>query len=116
MADPFIAEIRAFAGNFAPRGWALCNGQILPIRQHTALFALLGTTYGGDGINTFALPDLRERVPISFGYQRGGGARYEQGEQIEGALAVPASTPDSSVGSLSLNFIIALEGIFPPRS
>jgi microcystin-dependent protein len=67
MSDPFIAEIRLFAGNFAPRGWAFCNGQILSIAQNTALFALLGTTYGGNGQTTFALPDLRGRVPISPG-------------------------------------------------
>src|SRR5688500_19053330 len=64
MADPFVAEIRIFAGNFAPTGWALCNGQLLPISQNTALFALLGTTYGGDGKSTFALPDLQGSVPI----------------------------------------------------
>ncbi len=56
MADPFVAEIRIFAFNFAPKGWAWCNGQILPISQNTALFSLLGTTYGGDGKSTFALP------------------------------------------------------------
>ena len=61
MADPFVAEIRIFPFNFAPRGWAFCNGQLLPISQNTALFSLLGTTYGGDGKSTFALPDLRER-------------------------------------------------------
>jgi microcystin-dependent protein len=61
--DPYIAEIRIFAGNFAPNGWAMCNGQILSIAQNTALFSLLGTTYGGDGKTTFALPDLRMRAP-----------------------------------------------------
>ena len=64
---PFLAEIRMFAGNFAPRSWALCEGQILPINQNQALFSLLGTIYGGDGRTTFALPDLRGRVPISPG-------------------------------------------------
>src|SRR3982751_4534886 len=67
MASPFVAEIRMFAGNFAPTGWALCNGQILPIAQNTALFSLLGTTYGGNGQTTFALPDLRGRSPIGHG-------------------------------------------------
>ena len=66
-AEPFIAEIIMFGGNFAPRGWAFCNGQLLPISQHTALFSLLGTTFGGDGRTTFALPDLRGRVPVHFG-------------------------------------------------
>ena len=64
MSEAYISEIRMFSYNFAPKGWALCNGQLLPIMQHQALFSLLGTTYGGDGITTFALPDLRERVPI----------------------------------------------------
>jgi microcystin-dependent protein len=64
MSDPFIAQIMMFGGNFAPRGWAFCSGQVLSIAQYTALFSLLGTTYGGDGRNTFALPDLRGRVPL----------------------------------------------------
>ena len=62
MADGFIGEIRLFAGNFAPQGWALCEGQLLAISQHTALFSILGTAYGGDGKSSFALPDLRGRV------------------------------------------------------
>jgi microcystin-dependent protein len=65
--DDFLASIKIFAGNFAPRGWAFCNGQLLSIAQNTALFSLLGTTYGGDGRTTFALPDLRGRAPIHFG-------------------------------------------------
>ncbi len=64
MADPFVAEIRIFPFYFAPRGWAWCDGQILPISQHTALFSLLGTTYGGDGDGTFGLPDLQGRAPM----------------------------------------------------
>src|ERR1700738_3058616 len=67
MANPFVAEIRIFACNFAPTGWALCNGQLLPISQNTALFSLLGTTYGGDGKTTFALPDIQGRAPIQPG-------------------------------------------------
>src|ERR1700710_1186333 len=67
MTDPFLAEIRIFAGNYAPTGWALCNGQILPISQNTALFSLLGTTYGGDGRSTFALPDLQGAAPMQQG-------------------------------------------------
>ncbi len=67
MSEPFIAEIRIFAGNFAPRGWAFCNGQLLPIAQNTALFALVGTTYGGDGRTTTALPDLEGRAPMHPG-------------------------------------------------
>jgi microcystin-dependent protein len=66
MADPFIGEIRMFGGTFAPLGWADCNGQLAVIAQNTALFALIGTTYGGDGQTTFALPDLRSRIPIGM--------------------------------------------------
>lgn len=67
MADPFMSEVRMFGFSFAPKGWALCNGQLLPIAQNQALFALLGTTYGGNGTTTFALPDLRGRTPVSLG-------------------------------------------------
>ena len=67
MADPFVAEIRIFPFNFAPRGWAWCDGQILPISQNTALFSLLGTTYGGDGKSNFALPGLQGRAPMHPG-------------------------------------------------
>lgn len=67
MSDQFVAEIRLFAGNFAPAGWALCNGQILYISQNTALFSLLGTTYGGDGKSTFGLPNFMDRVPVGAG-------------------------------------------------
>lgn len=67
MSDQFVAEIRIFPFNFPPTGWAFCNGQILPISQNTALFALLGTTYGGDGKSTFALPDLQGQVPLQPG-------------------------------------------------
>jgi len=69
MSEPFIGEIKMIGYNFAPRGWALCDGQLLPISQNTALFSILGTTYGGDGRSTFALPDLRGRAPL----QQGGG-------------------------------------------
>ncbi len=67
MSEPFIGEIIMFAGNFAPRGWQFCNGQILSIAQNTALFSILGTTYGGNGQTTFALPDLRGRAPVHAG-------------------------------------------------
>ncbi len=67
MSEPFIAEIQIFAGNFAPRGWAFCGGQLLPIAQNTALFALIGTTYGGDGRTTMGLPDLKGRAPMHPG-------------------------------------------------
>jgi microcystin-dependent protein len=169
MADPFIAEIKMFAGNFAPRGWAFCDGQTLSIAQNTALFSLVGTTYGGDGVTTFKLPDLRGRVPIHQG-QGPGLSPYVLGEvsgsesitlttanlpahshpanstqaQASGtrpAGAVPAAGGayntasdgstmnngfigntganqpfDNHQPSLCVNFIIALEGIFPSRN
>jgi len=67
MAQPFVGEIRMFAGNFAPAGWMFCQGQLLPISENETLFVLIGTTYGGDGESTFALPDLRGRIPIHQG-------------------------------------------------
>src|SRR5438034_9858082 len=67
MAQPYVGEIRMFAGNFAPAGWMFCEGQLLPISEYETLFNLIGTTYGGDGKSTFALPDLRGRVPMHFG-------------------------------------------------
>src|SRR3954447_3012423 len=67
MAQPYVGEIRMFAGNFAPAGWAFCEGQLLPISENETLFQLIGTTYGGDGQSTFGLPDLRGRIPIHQG-------------------------------------------------
>ena len=72
MAQPYIGEIRMFGGNYAPAGWMFCEGQLLPISENDALFTLIGTTYGGDGESTFALPDLRGRVPV----HQGGGLQY----------------------------------------
>ena len=80
MSDPFVAEIRMFGFNFAPTGWAQCNGQLLPISQNTALFSLLGTFYGGDGKSTFALPDLQGSVPLHEG-QGQGLSQYFLGQQ-----------------------------------
>ncbi|HWX21122.1 MAG TPA: tail fiber protein [Candidatus Binatia bacterium] len=176
MADQFLAEIRIFAGNFAPTGWALCDGQLMPISQNTALFSLIGTYYGGDGRSTFALPNLQGSVPLGTGQGPGlslrdiGETGGEQtvtlldtempqhthtvqastnggtdspanafwGESKLGKTPLPvyaASGPNninmspnaiSIAGSsfphnnlppyLCLTFIIALQGIFPPRS
>lgn len=80
MADPFVAEIRIYPFNFAPTGWAFCNGQLLPLSQNTALFSLLGTVYGGDGKSTFALPDLQGRVTMQPG-QGQGLSLHDLGEQ-----------------------------------
>ncbi|CAG7633732.1 phage tail protein [Paenibacillus allorhizosphaerae] len=180
MADPFVGEIRIFAGNFAPKGWAFCNGQLLPLSQNTALFSLLGTNYGGNGVSNFALPDLQGSVPLGQG-QGPGLSQYVLGQssgtptvtllqseipghthQVNGAIAVGnqespgnagntlwADTPGMGTGNaydtpgpsdwvsmhpnamipaggsqphnnmqpyLGLNFIIALQGVFPPRS
>lgn len=171
MSEPFIAEIRIFAGNFAPRGWAFCDGQLLPISQNTALFSLIGATYGGDGRSTTALPDLQGRAPMHPGRgpglavrtlgERGGASSITLEEQhmpphthAVHAFTGPASAaPDTAVGLgsapmyaagsanapmatglvgaagstapaphnnlqpyLALNFIIALQGLYPSRS
>lgn len=87
--DPFIGEINYFAGNFAPRGWAFCDGQLLPISQNTALFSLLGTTYGGDGETNFALPDLRGRVAVHYG--RGPGLSSRSMGEKAGSETVTAT-------------------------
>jgi microcystin-dependent protein len=173
MSEPFIAEVRIFGGNFAPKGWAMCNGQLLAIAQNQALFAILGTTYGGNGTTTFALPNLQQRIPLHAGSGQGlsnrslgetGGEAAHQLVQQELALhnhSLNASTAAASVQSpagallaepssaappyhdpnalglmppgslgltggntphnnlqpyLVLNFIIALEGIFPSRN
>jgi microcystin-dependent protein len=171
MSDAFVAEIRAVGFNFAPTGWALCDGQILPISQNTALFSLLGTTYGGDGKSTFALPDLQGSAPMHPGQGSGlslrdlgetGGTQAVSLLQSEfpshthtyqasssdangqtpgnnlmaetigmGAYAVAGASTDlaptalapagsdqphnNMMPSLVLNFIIALQGVFPPR-
>ena len=172
MTDPFVAEIRIFPFTFAPRGWALCNGQLLPISQNTALFSLLGTTYGGNGQSTFALPDLQGAVPLHPGQGPGlslydlgqtGGSEFvalQPSEMPAHTHTVSASTspanrtapagnsvarasgatpyipPGGGTTSLApeamsvaggglphnnmqpyltLNFCIALQGIFPPR-
>lgn len=86
MSEPFLGEIRMFGGNFAPRGWAFCDGQLLPIAQNTALFSLLGTTYGGDGQSTFGLPDLRGRFPMHEG--QGPGLTPRSLGAVAGAEAV----------------------------
>lgn len=166
MSEPFLSEIKIVSFNFAPKGWALCNGQLLPINQNQALFSLLGTTYGGDGRVNFALPNLRGQVPISFGngHTLGEAAgtpsvtvniqqlpqhvHTMQVSNANGTTATPSGTflgaannlyhlPDGSLTSMSpgsvgnvggsqphnnmmpylvLNFIIALQGIFPSRN
>lgn len=123
--EPFIAEIKLFAGNYAPRGWALCDGQLLPISQNQALFALLGTTYGGDGKTTFALPDLRGRFPLHAGagpgltpHQLGDTGGSEHGIFVKSedqAAGQGGGSLDILPPFLALNFIIALQGVWPSR-
>ncbi|XAH23523.1 tail fiber protein [Xylophilus sp. GW821-FHT01B05] len=92
MSDPYVGEIRMFAGNFAPVNWAFCNGQLLSIAENDTLYTLIGTTYGGDGVVAFALPDLRGRIPLHMG--RGNtGTTYLQGQRA-GAETVQLSTQE----------------------
>lgn len=140
MSAPFLGEIKIVAFGFAPRGWAPCNGQLLPIRQYSALFSLLGTSYGGDGQTNFALPNLQGRAPLAAGQGPGltsiplgesGGVQTVTltGPQptahnhaigvvaAEGMLApVGGARPHNNMPPyLAVNFIIALTGVFPPR-
>ncbi len=94
MTAPFLGEIKVFGFNFAPRNWALCNGQLMGISQNTALFSILGTTYGGDGQTTFGLPDFRGRVPISMG-QGQGLSLYDLGE-MDGSATETLVAPEAS--------------------
>jgi microcystin-dependent protein len=107
MAEPFLSEIRIMSFNFAPKGWAMCNGQLLPINQNQALFSLLGTTFGGDGRVNFALPDLRGRVPIHVGSGHTLGERG--GEQAHTLLIseIPTHThtlnANTAIGNVTSN-------------
>ena len=108
MSDPFLAEIRIFPFNFAPKGWAFCNGQLMPISQNTALFSLLGTVYGGNGKSTFGLPNMQGSSPMQQG-QGSTGTIYDIGQ-------TGGSRPHNNLMPyLTLNFCIALQGIFPQR-
>jgi microcystin-dependent protein len=99
--EPLLGQLMAFAGNFAPRGWAFCNGQVLLIAQNTALFSLLGTTYGGNGQTTFALPDLRSRTPIHSG-QGPGLTNRDLGEQGgEEVVTLTSATNGQHIHSLN---------------
>ncbi len=89
MAQPYVGEIRIFAGNFAPAGWMFCEGQLLPISENETLFNLIGTTYGGDGQSTFALPDLRGRIPLHFGNGFIAGRDWRRGDSHAHRAADP---------------------------
>ncbi|MBO9707844.1 MAG: phage tail protein [Caulobacter sp.] len=118
MAEPYLGEIRMFGGNFAPVGWAMCDGQIISISENDTLYALLGTIYGGDGINTFGLPDLRGRAPVHSGSKNG--QTYVQGQKtgVESVTLTPNQLPththpffaigaDASVGTPTTQTMIS---------
>jgi microcystin-dependent protein len=115
MADPFVAEIRIFPFNFAPKGWAWCDGQLLPLSQNTALFSLLGTTYGGNGKSNFALPDLQGRAPIHPG-QGPGLSLHDLGETggSETVSLLESEIPSHSHSLGAQN--VALGGVAAPSS
>ena len=110
LVEAYAGEIRLFAGDFAPRGWALCDGQRLSIDRFPVLFAIFGTTYGGDGIHNFALPDLRGRMPVHPAHNE-----CVPGRVCTGA-AVATGTDAQLTSTLSLNYIICLQGVYPDRS
>jgi microcystin-dependent protein len=97
MAEPYLSQVEAFAFNYAPKGWLMCQGQTLPVNQYQALFALLGTTFGGNGTTTFQLPDLRSRLPLGMG-QGAGLTNYIQGE-IAGTELVTVATANMPAGA-----------------
>jgi microcystin-dependent protein len=112
--DPFISMMIVFGCNFAPRGWAQCNGQLLPIAQNTALFSLLGTTYGGNGSTSFGLPDLRGRVPLHLG-QGPGLSNYAQG-QMGGTESVTILTSNMPAHTHALSVAVTQGGKAGPGS
>ena len=114
MADPFVAEIRIFPFNFAPKGWAFCNGQLLPISQNTALFSLLGTTYGGDGKSTFALPYLQGSAALHPG-QGQGLSLYDLG-QTGGSETVTLLQSEMPAHTHAVNSLTALSTTATPTS
>jgi microcystin-dependent protein len=123
MAEPFLSEIRLMSFNFAPKGWAQCNGQLLPINQNQALFSLLGTTFGGDGRVNFALPDLRGRVPIHVGSghtlgERGGEQAHTLniGELPQHVHVLNGSSANASTNAPSGNVLAQSNNIYHPPS
>jgi microcystin-dependent protein len=114
MADPFLAEIRIFPFNFAPKAWAFCDGQLLPLSQNTALFALLGTTYGGDGKSTFALPDLQDSAAMHPGQGSGLSQRFLG--QIGGAQTVTLIVSEMPFHTHTLNGFNLSGDLFGPSA
>ena len=103
VSEPFLAEVKMVGFNFAPRGWAFCDGQILPINQNQSLYSLLGTTYGGDGRTSFALPDLRSRTPVHPGSGINQGQKGGEESHTLSAAEMPQHTHSSSVNSATGN-------------
>ena len=116
MAEPFLGEVRLMSFQFAPKGWALCNGQLLPINQNQALFALLGTTYGGDGRVNFALPDLRDRVAVHAGAGRVLGERFGSEFHSLTTAELPAHTHgvNATTGAATTN--VPSAAVVPAKS
>lgn len=117
--EPFVGQIVMFAGIFAPRGWALCEGQLLEIERYQLLYGLLGTAYGGDGQTTFALPDLRGRMPVGCGAgpERAVTAAAAATGAADAVPEVPAAAPqDGAQPGRYVSFIIALDGVYPSRT
>ncbi len=112
--ENYIGEIRIFAGNYAPEGWLFCNGQLLPVSQNQVLFALIGTTYGGDGVNTFALPDLRGRVPVGVG--QGPGLTQRQLAQSGGTETVALAEANLPVHNHGLTVNTTAAAVTTPVS
>lgn len=112
MSEPFVAEIRPFAFTFAPKGWAACNGQIMPISQNTALFSLLGTTFGGNGQTTFGLPDLQGRVPMHWG--QGPGLSFRSLGETGGVASVTLTESQVPPHSHPLQGVIDSAGAANP--
>lgn len=107
--DEYIGTIKLFAFNFVPKDWAACNGQTISIKSNMALFALIGTTYGGDGLITFTLPDLRNCVPIGIGQRPG----YANNINL-GSTESKSSHGSSNFTTMGMNYCICIHGIFPP--
>ena len=108
--DAMLGEVRLFAGNFAPKGWALCDGQLLEISKHTALFSILGTMYGGDGRTTFALPNLTNAAAIGVSDSQKQGST-----SIAVPIKVSPGEKTSTTQTLAIRYIIATQGAFPSR-
>jgi microcystin-dependent protein len=114
MAEPFLSELRLMSFNFAPKGWALCNGQLLPINQNQALFSLLGTTFGGDGRVNFALPDLRGRVAIHVGSGHTLGERGGEQAHTLSIAEIPTHTHVLQASTVTANAPIPTNDVFAP--